>query len=154
MAAALALCFHAYNGNSSTQVYANTCLLAAEHIFDLANTTPSGNLLTVIPFSFYPETEWRDDMEFGATELYFALQAAGSTLPAVPHTDPNFYLQKAAHWANAYITGPNDAADTLNLYDVTGLAHFELYRAMTLAGIPSGLATTQAALLADLKKLG
>jgi endoglucanase len=38
------------------------------------------------------------------------------------------------------------------LYDVTGLAHFELYRAMTLAGNPSGLATTKAALLADLKK--
>jgi endoglucanase len=154
MAAALALCFHAYNGNSSTQVYANTCLLAAEHIFDLANTTPSGNLLTVIPFSFYPETEWRDDMEFGATELYFALQAAGSTLPAVPHTDPNFYLQKAAHWANAYITGPNDAADTLNLYDVTGLAHFELYRALALAGNPggTGLETNQTALLADLQK--
>lgn len=154
LAAAFALCFHEYNGNSSTQVYANNCLLAAEHIFDLANTSPSGNLLTVIPFSFYPETEWRDDMEFGATELYFALQAAGSTLPSVPHTDPNFYLQLAAHWANAYITGPNDAADTLNLYDVSGLAHFELYRALTLAGNPggTGLETNQAALLADLQK--
>src|SRR5204862_7721116 len=57
-------------------------------------------------------------------------------------------------WANAYITGPNDAADTLNLYDVTGLAHFELYRALTLAGNPhsTGLETNQAALLADLQK--
>jgi endoglucanase len=35
---------------------------------------------------------------------------------------------------------------------VSGLAHFELYRAMALAGNPGGLATTQAALLADLKK--
>lgn len=154
LAAAFALCFHAYNGNSTTQAYANSCLLAAEHIFDLANTAPTGNLLTVIPFSFYPETEWRDDMEFGATEIYFALQAAGSTLPSVPHTDPNFYLQKAAHWANAYITGPNDSADTLNLYDVTGLAHFDLYRALTVAGNPggTGLETNQAALLADLQK--
>jgi len=49
-------------------------------------------------------------------------------------------------------SGPNDAADTLNLYDVSGLAHFELYRALALAGNPSGLAITQAALLADLKK--
>ena len=48
--------------------------------------------------------------------------------------------------------GPNDAADTLNLYDVSGLVHFELYRALALAGNPSGLATTQAALLADLQK--
>ena len=61
-------------------------------------------------------------------------------------------MQKAATWANAYITGPNDAADTLNLYDVSGLAHFELYRAIVLAGNPTGLATSEAALLADLKK--
>ena len=58
----------------------------------------------------------------------------------------------AATWANAYITGPNDAADTLNLYDVSGLAHYELYRAIVLAGNPTGLATSEAALLADLKK--
>jgi endoglucanase len=51
----------------------------------------------VIPFSFYPETEWRDDLELGATELYGAL--AGGSLPAgLPHTDPLFYLGRAAHW--------------------------------------------------------
>jgi len=152
VAADFALCYHAYRTSNTT--YANQCLLSAEHIFDLANTAPSGNLLTVIPFSFYPESEWRDDLEWGAVELYFALQGATGLPTGLPHTDPNFYLQQAAHWANAYITGPNDAADTLNLYDVTGLAHFEVYRALTLAGNPngSGLATNQAALLADLQK--
>jgi endoglucanase len=50
------------------------------------------------------------------------------------------------------MTGPGDAADTLNLYDVSGLAHYDLYRAIAQAGNPSGLQTTQAALLADLKK--
>jgi endoglucanase len=149
MAAALAECYQVFRSTDPT--YANQCLLSAEHIFDLANTAPSGNLLTVIPFSFYPETEWRDDLELGATELYFALHA-GSLPTGLPHTDPNFYLTAAAKWANAYITGPGDAADSLNLYDVTGLAHFELYRALTLAGNPTGLAVTQAALLADLKK--
>jgi len=152
VAADFALCYHAYRTSNTT--YANQCLLSAEHIFDLANTAPSGNLLTVIPFSFYPESEWRDDLEWGAVELYFALQGAAGLPTGLPHTDPNYYLQQAAHWANAYITGPNDAADTLNLYDVTGLAHFEVYRALTLAGNPngSGLATNQAALLADLQK--
>src|SRR5947207_1931604 len=152
MAAALAICYHQYQ--TSNTVYANQCLSSAEHIFDLANTAPSGNLLTVIPFSFYPESEWRDDLEWGAVELYFALQGATGLPTGLPHTDPNFYLQQAAHWANAYVTGPNDAADTLNLYDVTGLAHFELYRALTLAGNPNGtgLETNQAALLADLQK--
>src|SRR5437667_6794862 len=149
VAADFALCYHTYRTSNTT--YANQCLLSAEHIFDLANTAPSGNLLTVIPFSFYPESEWRDDLELGATELYFAVQAGG--LPAgLPHTDPTFYLTAAAKWANAYISGSGDASDTLNLYDVSGLAHYELYRAIGLAGNPSGLAVTQAALLADLKK--
>src|SRR5262249_15950209 len=97
------------------------------------------------------ETEWRDDLEWGATELYFALQG-GNLPPGLPHTDPMFYLTAAANWVNAYITGPNDAADTLNLYDVSGLAHFELYRAISLAGNPSGLGVSQATLLADLQK--
>jgi endoglucanase len=150
LAADFALCYKVFA--ASNAAYANQCLLSAEHIFDLANTAPTGNLLTVGPFDFYPETEWRDDLELGATELYFALQGATSLPPGLPHTDPMYYLPKAATWANAYITGPNDAADTLNLYDVSGLAHFELYRAFVLAGNPTGLATTEAALLADLKK--
>jgi endoglucanase len=150
LAADFALCYKVFA--ASDAAYANQCLLSAEHIFDLANTAPTGNLLTAGPFDFYPETEWRDDLELGAAELYFALQGATGLPTGLPHTDPTYYLQQASTWANAYITGPNDAADTLNLYDVSGLAHFELYRAIALAGNPSGLATSQAALLADLKK--
>ena len=150
LAADFALCYKVFAASNSA--YANQCLLSAEHIFDLANTAPTGNLLTVGPFDFYPETEWRDDLELGATELYFALQGATNLPAGLPHTDPMYYLPLAATWANAYIKGPNDAADTLNLYDVSGLAHFELYRAFVLAGNPSGLATSEAALLADLKK--
>jgi endoglucanase len=150
LAADFALCYKLFAASSTT--YANQCLLSAEHIFDLANTAPTGNLLTAGPYGFYPEVEWRDDLELGATELYFALQGATSLPPGLPHTDPMYYLQKAAIWANAYMTGPNDAADTLNLYDVSGLAHFELYRAIVLAGNPGGLRTSEAALLADLKK--
>jgi len=149
LAAVFGLCYHIYQ--TSNPAYANQCLSSAEHIFDLANTAPSGNLLTGIPFSFYPETEWRDDMELGATELYFAVQGCGSSCPVNLHP-ASYYLQQAAHWANAYITGPNDAADTLNLYDVSGLAHFELYRALSLAGNSGGLETTQAALVTDLVK--
>src|SRR5713226_5109414 len=150
LAADFALCYKVFA--ASNTAYANQCLLSAEHIFDLANTAPTGNLLTVGPFDFYPEAEWRDDLEWGATELYFALQGATNLPPGLSHTDPMYYLPLAATWANAYIKGPNDAADTLNLYDVSGLAHFELYRAIVLAGNPPGLATSEAALLADLKK--
>jgi len=148
LAADFAICFQVFK--TSNPGYANQCLFSAEHIFDLANTAP-GQLLTAGPFDFYPETEWRDDLELGATELYFALQS-GSLPSGLPHTDPTFYLTAAANWAHAYITGPGDAADTLNLYDVTGLAHFELYRALGLAGNPTNLAVNQATVLADFKK--
>jgi endoglucanase len=149
LAADFALCFQLYK--SSDPTFANACLVSAEHVFALANTNPSGNLLTVAPYSFYPETEWRSDLEWGATELYFAVASGG--LPAgLPHTDPLFYLQAAAHWAHAYITGPDDAADSLNMYDVSGSAHYELYRAMAQAGNPAGLEATQADLLGDIKK--
>ena len=72
LAADFAICFQVFK--TSDPAYASQCLLSAEHIFDLANTAP-GQLLTAGPFDFYPETEWRDDLEWGATELYFALQA-------------------------------------------------------------------------------
>jgi endoglucanase len=148
-AAAFAECYQVFRVSDPT--YADTCLLDAEDVYGLANTAWTGNLLTAIPYSFYPEVEWRDDMELGATELYKALAAA--TPPAgLPHTDPMYYLPLAAQWANAYITGPNDAADTLNLYDVSGVAHYELANAIAEAGNPPGLATTPAALVADLKK--
>jgi endoglucanase len=151
LAANFALCYIIFHTNPTYANYANQCLASAETIFDLADTAPSGNLLTSAPYDFYPEVEWRDDLELGAVELYFALQAAAGNLPpGLPHTSSSYYLQQAANWAYAYINGPNDQTDTLNLYDVSGLAHFELYRAITMAGFPSGLAVTRAQLLTDL----
>jgi endoglucanase len=148
-AAVFGLCFQVFR--TSDPAFANRCLLAGQHIFDLADTAPSGNLTTYLPFSFYPETEWRSDLELGAVQLYFAVASGG--LPAgLPHTDPLFYLQQAAHWAREYVNSSDDAADTLNLYDVSGLAHFDLHRAIGQAGNPAGLEVTQAELVADLKK--
>jgi endoglucanase len=148
LTAAFAECFQIYK--VSNPVFADRCITAAEHIYDLADTSPS-KLLTVIPFSFYPEDEWLSDMELGASELYLAVASGG--LPAgLPHTDASFYLQQGAHWANQYMNSAFDASDTLNLYDVSGLAHYELHRAIGQAGTPAGLETTQAALLADMKK--
>jgi len=98
MASSLAECYQVFKASNST--YADQCLLSAEHIFDLANTAP-GQLLTAGPYDFYPEVEWRDDLELAATELYLALQPGN--LPAgLPHTDPLFYLTEAANWAHAY----------------------------------------------------
>jgi endoglucanase len=146
LAASFAECFQVFQATNTG--LADRCIFAAEHVFDLADTAPKGNLVTTAPFDFYPEGEWRDDLELGATELYFALQHGN--LPAgLPHTQPNFYLKAGAQWAHAYINSPG-GGDTLNLYDLSGLAHFELYRAMQMAGNPAGLAVTQQQLLDDM----
>jgi endoglucanase len=158
LAADFALC---YQLNRATDpLLANRCLKNAEDIFALADTSypdpaptaGSGScpncLLTIAPFDGYPENVWEDDMELGATELYFALRSAGAAenLPAgLTHTNPMDYLKQAAQFAQNYITNiyVPGYADTLNLYDVSGLAHFELYRALEMAGNPSGLAVSQ-----------
>lgn len=149
-AAAFALCFQVFH--ASRPELAGRCLLAAEHIFDLANTHVRGRLLTVIPFGFYPESEWRDDLELGATELAIALSSPGSLPAGLPHSDASFYLQAAAHWARAFISRAGGASDPLNLYDVSGFAHFELARALRRAGDPGGLEVTSADLLTDLRR--
>jgi hypothetical protein len=147
-AAAFALCFQVFD--TSRPELASRCLLAAEHIFELANTNPHGHLLTAIPFSFYPETEWRDDLELGATELAIALSSTAALPAGLPHTQPLYYLEEAAHWASAYIANNRGGGEGLNLYDVSGLAHFELVRALRQTGFPTGLAVSEAQLIASL----
>ena len=139
--------------SSSDAPLAARCLKAGEHIFALADTKHKGKLLTAIPFGFYPEKEWRDDLELGATELALALEgAAPGELPAgLPHTESSFYLGEAARWAKEYLKKSKRNADTLNLYDVSGLAHYELVRALRAAGNPAGLDVTEAQLLAGLR---
>jgi len=150
LAAAFAVGYQVYQ--NSDPAFAAQCLKNAEDIFELAQTNANKNntLLTTAPYDFYPEVEWRDDLELGATELYNALSSCNSLPAGLPRTNASYYLNKAAYWANAYINSPNPS-DTLNLYDVSGLAHFELYRAISSAGDPGGLATTQAKLLANMK---
>jgi len=167
LAADFALC---YQLNRATDAaFANGCLKNAEEIFALADTsypdpapsvdsgTCSHCLVTITPFDGYPENVWDDDMELGATELYFALQSASESgnLPAgLLDTNPNDYLKQAAQFAKNYITNIYDSGftDTLNLYDVSGLAHFELYRALEMAGDPADLAVSKSAIRAQFLK--
>ncbi len=165
LAADFALCYQLQR--TLHPALANQCLQDAEDVFALADTSypdpapaqyggTCGNcLLTIAPFDGYPENVWDDDMELGATELYFALQSAGEAknLPAgLPHTNALDYLAQAATFARNYITRIYDQGftDTLNLYDVSGLAHFELYRALAMAGNPPGLAVSESRIRAQL----
>ena len=68
-------------------------------MYALAGTHWKGQLLTALPWDFYPETSWRDDMMLGATELARALQDAGhpAACPAgLPVRSAATYLRDAA----------------------------------------------------------
>ncbi|GAA2880434.1 glycoside hydrolase family 9 protein [Streptosporangium fragile] len=114
----------------------------AAAIYALAKTEDVGRLTTSLPWAFYPESVWRDDMELGGAELALAAQRLG---------DPRAgeWLRQAAHWAGQYLK--HDAGgDTLNLYDVSALGHADLVRALR-AGRATGLAVDESRLLGDLK---
>ena len=149
LTAAFALCYQ-LNRFSDPEL-ADRCLRTSEEIYSMADLShpdpaPSsgpGMLVTAVPS--YPEQSWDDDMEWGATELALALQYAGdrSNLPAgLSVTDANKYLRDATKFAKNYVDKIYTPGyeDTLNLYDVSGLAHFELLRAIEHAHDPSGLA--------------
>ncbi len=158
LAASFALCYQL--NRKSDPALATECLKNAEEVYAKADTTypdpapsvGSGScptcLLTIAPFDGYPESVWEDDMELGATELYRSLRLAsesGSLPSGLPETDPCVYLKQAAAFAKGYVENvyAPGYSDTLNLYDVSGLAHFELYRAIDWAGDPGGLAISQ-----------
>ncbi len=122
-----------------TPAFAGVCLRDGEDVYAQADTSPSGRLVTTAPYGFYPETQWRDDMELGATELASAVG---------PGPRRTLYLEQAARWASAYLASRDQ--DTLNLYDVGGLAHYELARLMEASDATS-LAVTTGQLVGQLR---
>jgi endoglucanase len=148
MAAAFGLCFQIFQATDTG--LANRCLRAGEGVFDLAKTTHTTNHTTA-PSGYYPEGPmWRDDLELGAVELHLALRDATALPGGLAHTDPAFYLGAAAEWAGAYLRQSDDLHDVFNLYDVAGLAHPELYRAIVDAGDPT-LAVSAGDVLANMR---
>lgn len=126
VAAAFALCYQVYA--SSLPSYAQQCLSYGENVWANADTNPSGDLLTTAPFDYYPESEWRDDLELGATELYFAASKARQNGIATKRSAED-YLADAQNWAEQYINNASDK-DSINLYDTSGIAHYELWKAL------------------------
>jgi len=72
-------------------------LSTAAQIFCLAATTNITTLTTAYAHEFYPEDEWRDDLEWGAVELHLAFAEEGNAAESARH------LQLATHWARDYI---------------------------------------------------
>jgi endoglucanase len=140
VSAALALAAQVDAGSAPSRAAAE--YHAAVSLYAMADTvSPPDPLVTALPNSYYPESTWHDDMEFGAAEIALAAQRLGHA--ALP------YIKDAAKWAGDYIGA--DTGDTFNLYDTSALAHADLIAAMAAAGNPSGLAVTRAQLVANLR---
>jgi endoglucanase len=121
-------------------------LALARGVYAMAKTTDVGQIVTAFPYDYYPGTEWKSDMLWGAAEIALADEAIGAP-PAQLHAD----LVTAARWARAYIAQGHPAGgDTFNLYDNGAVAEAELLQAMRAA--PPGMAPVIApgVLLGDL----
>ena len=131
-------------GNSSA---AQTELNDATSLYAMADTSAAEDdtLTSALPEAYYPEGIWHDAMELGATEIVRAEQALGNS-----ESTYSSYLTQAATWASDYIAA-DSGQDTLNLYDISALAHADLVTAIKSAGSPSGLAVSASGLIANLK---
>jgi hypothetical protein len=115
-------------------------LSLARSVYAMAKTTNVGQLVTVFPHDFYPATQWKSDMLWGAAEIALADEATGA-----PAVRVRADLATAARWARAYIAQGHD--DTFNLYDTGAVAEAELIQAMRQA---DAFPVSPATLLADM----
>lgn len=88
--------------------FASRCKAAAESVFVLGQENP--HPLTTKPDSYYPETTWADDMEWGAVEIYRA-------------TGIPYYLKQATKYAHQ----AGAAKAETSIYNTHALAHATLY---------------------------
>jgi endoglucanase len=111
-------------------------LSLARSVYADAKTTNVGQLVTAYPDDYYPGTEWKSDMLWGATEIALADERLG-----VPRPQLRSDLATAAQWARAYIAQGHPAgSDTLNLYDTGAIAESELLQAMRAARMAPAIA--------------
>jgi endoglucanase len=118
-------------------------LSLARGVYAMAKTTDVGQLVTAFPHDYYPGTEWKSDMAWGAAEIALADEATGA-----PAAWLRADLTTAARWAGAYIAQGH--TDTFNLYDTGAVAEAELLQAMQQAGISWWSPVAPGALLGDL----
>ena len=105
---------------------ARALLVLARSVYAMAKTTGAGSIVTAFPHDYYPGTEWKSAMLWGAAEIVLADERVG-----VPRSQLRQDLAVAARWARAYrAQGHPAGGDTLNLYDNGAVAEAELLRAM------------------------
>jgi hypothetical protein len=101
-------------------------LALARGVYAMAKTSHAGPIITTFPHDYYPGTEWKSAMLWGAAEIALADEAV-----AAPASRVRADLAVAARWARAYIAQGHPAGgDTLNLYDNGAIGEAELLQAM------------------------
>jgi endoglucanase len=128
----------------SDRASAEHLLALARGVYAMAKTSGVTSIVTAFPHDFYPGSQWKSDMLWGAAEIALAQEALGE-----PAAQVRAELAVAARWAKAYIAqGHKPGGDTLNLYDTGAVAEAELLQAMRQSGGSPVIAP--ATLLADL----
>ena len=87
-------------------------------------------------------------MQLAAVELYLATLHIRSA--DLPHREPFTFLKAASMWADKYQGSARAGQDSLNLYDVSPLADYDLYRAMVASGNTTNLYTNASDVIGDL----
>jgi endoglucanase len=119
-------------------------LWLARSVYAMAETSGVARVVTTFPHDYYPGTEWRSDMAWGAAEM----AAADETL-GLGRARLSADLADAGHWLRAYIAkGHPKGGDTFNLYDTGAIAEAELLRAMGASSLSAPIA--RSAVLADM----
>jgi len=140
MAAQLAARGH----SRASQARAEHLLALARGVYAMARTSHIGQLVTAYPHDYYPGSQWKSDMLWGADEITLAekaLHAPGRQIQAAYDT--------ARHWAEAYLAqGHPVGGDTLNLYDTGAIAEADFLQASY--GMWTGI--RPGAILADLAR--
>jgi endoglucanase len=114
---------------STDPAQAANLLSLARGVYSMAKTTDVGQIVTTFPYDYYPGTEWKSDMLWGAAEIALADEATGA-----PAARLSADLATAARWARAYIAQGHPAdGDTFNLYDNGAVAEAELLQALRQA---------------------
>jgi hypothetical protein len=131
-------------GTAADHTRAEHLLTLARGIYAMARTTHVGQIITTYPYDYYPGTEWKSDLLWGAAEIALADEALHVPAPQLKSD-----LAAAAHWAQAYIAQGHPASgETFTLYDTGAIAEAELLQAMKQAGVPPPIPA--ATLLRDL----
>jgi endoglucanase len=119
---------------STDPAQAQHMLGLARSVYAMAKTTDVGQIVTAFPNDYYPGTEWKSDMAWGAAEIALADEAT-----CAPAAQLRADLATAARWARAYIAQGHPAdGDTFNLYDNGAVAEAELLQAMRQASQADG----------------